>query len=201
MYRRSTTFRIILRAFTMGLAGVYMWNCILIWLNEIPVDLPKVHSGENVLFVFPYVHPSGAEAAAALTKRIIDGRDLSLFDLGGYVADCEPLIVPDDETRSCLSRREVAKTFIYDHLRQKRRGYVSVGFPCVDCGPVYHFFIEPHMNDRWGIAATLDTNGPLRTSHAVKIRFRPATHDEVSHGNPSRILALIDQFGNEIVAF
>ncbi len=121
--------------------------------------------------------------------------------LDRFASDCPPFKVIDSETRECLYERGAARKFIYEHWMAKSKGYVSIGFPCVDCSPVTHYFVEPDEDSRWLIVMTFEMNGPLSTSKAVKLRFRHATKVEVSQGYPSILLSFIDKFGKEIDAF
>jgi hypothetical protein len=137
-----------------------MWNGLSIGLNEIPVQLPETSSNENVLVVFPSEGSIG-ERDDALTRQILNGRDLSLYDNFGVVDACAPLKVIDDETRECLSRRDVAETPLYTTIETKRRGYIQVGFPCADCSQ-FTAILSSRIRMGWSIILKLvsDDRGP-----------------------------------------
>lgn len=195
MTRVYLRIRIALMALAFGLAGVYMWNGILIGTSEIPVDLPKIDSRDEVLFIFPSTTRDASPYYIPKEGEIVDGRDLTLYDEGGYVESCDQ--VDEKEWSNCLRKREAARRFVYDHWAEKRRGYIQIGHPCVDCSPVDHIFIEPVPNGEMRIVITLETNGPLRTREGVRVRFRRANEKEKLRTNSSMILVYIDQKGNE----
>ena len=191
-------FRFCLMTFAFGLAAVYAWAGYSIEHDQVPVDLPKVAGTDNVLFIFPTgPQDNGYGSREDRLAQIIGNRDLSSYDLGTYAPTCDF----EETLADCLALRQDARDFIYSHLRDKRKGYIKVGFPCVDCGPIDHFFIEPDQYGRWKTVITLDTNGPLRTSTATSVTFRKPTKDERFEGHPSRVLSLVNVTGHEIEAF
>lgn len=196
IYRRL---RIALLSFTLGLAAVYLWNGISVGMSVIPVDLPKVDSKDEVLFVFPSTASDASPFYIPKEGEIVNGRDLSLYDEGGYIESCEA--VDENEWTGCLRRRKVARRFVFEHWAEKRRGYIQVGHPCVDCSPTDHIFIEPDPYGGLRIVITLETNGPLRTEEASKVRFRRANKDEQRRTFSTTVLSFIDQRGNEIDYF
>jgi len=199
MKRVYSRLRIALMAFALGLAGVYMWNGLSIEMNSIPIDLPKVDSEGGVLFIFPSTARDASPYYIAKEGEIVNGRDLSLYDEGGYVESC--VGVSENEWAGCLKRRAAARKFVFDHWTEKRRGYIKIGHFCVDCSPVDHIFIEPDTSGGMRIVITLETNGPLRTEEASKVRFRRATRDEQRLTFSRTVLSLEAQSGNEIDYF
>jgi len=186
-------------AFALGLATVYMWNGISIGMSADPVDLPTVDSEHEILFVFPFTARDASPYYIPKEREIVDGRDLSLYDEGGYIESCGA--VNENEWAACLRQREAARRFVFDHSAEKRRGYIQVGHPCVDCSPVDHIFIEPDPNGELRIVITLETNGPLRTEEASKVRFRRANKEEKWRTNSATILVFVDRNGTEIDYF
>ena len=186
-------------AFALGLAAVYLWNGLSIASNEVAVDIPAVKSADDVLVVFPAgeedIYPFGY---AAQKRKAIGNRDLSLYDIGDFSEVCWGT---ETEIGVCLTKRRAAKRFIYDHLANERRGYIEVGLPCADCGPVYNVFIEPARDGRWGFVVTLATNGPGRTSRGHILKFRPPNSDERRRGNPNEVLSFINDAGKEVESF
>ena len=134
-----------------------------------------------------------------MTAKIIDGRDLSIYDIAEAFDICG--YVSSEENDVCLSERQAARGFVYHHLTDKRRGYIKVGLPCVDCSPVNHIFIEPDTNGRWSYSITLETNGPLSTSRGHYVRFRPTNKDERERGYPRSVLSFINRSGDEVDPF
>lgn len=192
-------FRIALMAFALALAAVYMFNGISIWMNTIPVDLPKINTEDEVLFIFPSTAHDASRFYVPKEGEITDGRDLSIYEEGGYIESCEA--VDDNERASCRRQRESARQFVFDHWAEKRRGYIKVGHPCVDCAPVDHVFIEPGSGGEFRIVITLENGAPPRTQEGVRVRFRRANEEERWRADSAKILVFVDQNGKEIDYF
>jgi hypothetical protein len=190
---------VLVSSFTLGLAIVYIWNGISIGMGEIPVDLPKIDSKDEVLLVDPSTAHDSSPPNIPREGEIIDGRNLSHYDNGGYIESCDQ--VEKHEWTSCLRKREAARRFVFDHWTAKRRGYIQVGHPCIDCSPVDHIFIEPDSNGKFRIVVTLETIGPLRTEKASKVIFRQANKDEQRRSDATTVLSFVDRKGNEIDHF
>jgi hypothetical protein len=187
-------------AFALGLAAVYMWNGLSIASNDVAVQLPVVTSGDNVIVVSPATEQEIFPFSYTSEKKaIIGGRDLSLYDIGEYSDECSWVSVP--ENHACLAKRQAARHFIFDHLANKSRGYIEIGFPCIDCGPVLHVFVEPDKNGRWGYLITLATNGPMHTSRGHTLKFRHPNSEEKESGYTHNVLSFIDDQGKEIESF
>lgn len=199
MKRVYSRLRIALMAFAFGLATVYMWNGISIWMSTVQIDLPKVTSKDDVLFVFPSTARDASPYYIPEEGEIVRGRDLSLYDDDGYVESCDQ--VDEKDWNACLRKRDAARRFVFDHWAAKRRGYIQVGHPCVDCSPVDHIFIEPDPTGKMRIVITLQTNGPLRTEEASKVRFRQATEEEKRRTDSATVLVFVDRNGTEIDYF
>lgn len=197
MKRVYSHIRIGLMTFAIGLATVYFWNGISIGIGEMPMALPRINSEDEVLFVFASTALDASPYYIAKDGEIVNGRNLSLYDEGGYIESCGVI----DELAGCLRQREAARRFIFDHWAKKRSGYIQVGHPCVDCSPVDHIFIEPDSTGKMRIVITLETNGPFRTNEASKLRFREANMEEKRRTDSSVILVFIDRNGKEIDYF
>lgn len=187
-------------AFAFGLAAVYMLNGISIWMGTIPVDLPKINSEDEVLFIFPSTARDASRFYIPKEGEIINGRDLSVYEEGGYIESC--FAIDENELAGCLRQREAARRFIFDHWAERRRGYIQVGHPCVDCSPVDHIFIEPGSDGEFRIVITLENGAPPRTQEGVRVKFRRANKEEKWRTtNSARILVFVDQNGKEIDYF
>lgn len=197
MKRVYSRIRIGLMTLALGLASAYFWIGISIGTNELPIDLPKINSEDGVLSVFPSTARDASPYYIPKEGEIVNGRDLSLYDEGGYIESCGAI----DELAGCLRQRDAARRFIFDHWAEKRRGYIQVGHPCVDCSPVDHIFIEPDSTGKMRIVITLETNGLLRTDEASKLSFREANIEEKRRTNSSVILVFVDRNKKEIDYF
>ncbi|CAN5554800.1 hypothetical protein BH10ACI2_BH10ACI2_18220 [soil metagenome] len=187
-------------AFSLGLAAVFSWNGWLIASNEVAVDLPVITSKDDVLVIFPadesVIYPYGYQVQK---NKVIGDRDLSLYDIGEYSDPCG--YRPGSEETSCLRIRSAARHFVDAHRASQRRGYLEIGLPCMDCGPVYHIFIEPDVYGRWGFVITLATNGPGRTSRGHTLKFRRPTFEEKNRDDPNEILSFLNDSGREVESF
>ena len=184
-------------AFALGLAAVYMWNGFSIAMEHLAVELPT--ASEEALHIFPSSYRDASVFYLPKPGEIVDGRELSQYDVAGYVEDC--MAVDDEEWDDCLKRRDAARRFVFEHWKEQRRGYIEIGHPCIDCSPVDHIFIEPDANGHWRIVITLETNGPLRTDWATSARFKRATKDEQRRTDPKSVLSFLDSNGKQIDYF
>lgn len=194
----------VLMAFALGLAGVYLWNGLSIGTGEVYVDIPAVTSSENDMVIFPandvesgLFNSTGSSDYTAQKRSAIGDRDISLYDISEVANVC----LDDPTFRNCMGKRQAARRFILDHLTRNRRGYSEIHMPCIDCAPVYHVFIEPDQSGRWRFVLTLATKGPgsTVTGHIVKFR-RPNSNERYSN-NPGKVLSFLDDAGKEIGSF
>ena len=168
-------------------------------MSEVPVNLPVVSSKDDVLVVLPKkASETGIYGYGDRTEQILAGRDLSVFETREY---SEPCYQSGKEGSACVAQRDAARRFVYEHWSGHRRGYIQIGMPCVDCGPVDHIFIEPDENGRWIIVITLETNSPLSTSRSVRAVFRRRHYDDWFDRSSPRLLSLTDENGKEVEAF
>jgi len=207
-----TRFRICLRAFliaiAVGLFAVTVSNRFIDYLNQIPVDIPQVES-ETPFYVFSYTCAGvcwGDDGGTfervpdEQNPRIVQDRDMTQYDLGGYADSCG--YAEEKMERPCQLKRDRARQFIVDHLNKKRRGFVSVGYPCADCGPTDHFFIEPDQHGKWRITITFVTSdGVHHLPTAFELKFRQATKEEFRREGSSQVLSLLNKNGKEIRSF
>ena len=210
-----TRFRISLRAFLMAVAislfAVTVWNWVSNYLDEIPVDLPQV-SSDTPIYVFPAdctynPSPCGGGSGGGQFEilppehdpRIIQDRNLTLYDLGGSVETCGYIEAIE---KQCQARRDWARSFILEHWKEKKRGYISVGYPCTDCSPTDHFFFEPNENGKWQIVIKFATNdGIHRLPTAFGVKFRRPTKEERERESSTRVLSLVDKNNKEVRSF
>ena len=169
--------------------AVGVWTWASEYFTEIPFDLPQIASESPIAVQIP-------------SERVTpeQSRDLTRYDIGGYVDSCNYLGKEEEE---CQAKRDLARDFIYQHWRQKTRGYISVGYPCVDCGPTDNFFIEPDKNGQWRIVIRFEESryGIEQLPNAYGVKFRRATAEEREHGDPPRVLSLLDKNGKEVRSF
>jgi len=92
------------------------------------------------------------EVTAAI---IANGRDLQLYDQGGHF-DCrrwtpDALKNGQENEQRIASALKTARNFIWEHWKNKKRGYVRLTENTVDCTSTSHIFIEPDANGKWQI--------------------------------------------------
>lgn len=130
-----------------------------------------------------------------------DGRRLSEYDLGGEVETCG--WQSDGEVKECWKKRDEARKFIYDHWQSKTRAYIAVDFPCTDCGPTEHIFIEPNADGVWRISRVMEEpRFPVRYwGDAFDVKFRKARDEDRPSERTARLLSFLDSSGAEIDSF
>jgi hypothetical protein len=99
---------------------------------------------------------SGSELTA---PDIAQGRDLSIYDAGGHL-DCGHTAHRElfDRVR-CIAE---ARSFIWEHWRLRRRGYLRLSQDGVDAHATAHIFIEPDSQGVWRIAWRMAQSGIFR---------------------------------------
>ena len=129
------------------------------------------------------------------------GRDLQGYVIGGQVGECS--LPEGSERQSCLVNRDRARRFIYDHWVSRRRAYIAIDFPCADCMPTLHIFIEPDAVGRWRVVNVLEESrfDPQRRPDAFDIAFRRPTADERRREKAVRVLSFRDSSGTEVDSF
>jgi len=130
-----------------------------------------------------------------------DGRDLKEYFWGGWVEECT--WKQGRELRRCLRIRDQARKFIYDHWRSKERAYIAIDFPCTDCFPTMHVFIEPNEAGEWRIAIVHEDARypPRRWPDAVGLIYRKPNEDDRRYERPTRVLSFRDLSNVEIAYF
>jgi hypothetical protein len=93
-----------------------------------------------------------SHGAELTTGDIAQGRDLTLYDQGGHL-DCRRYT--EGKRLPVRTREAHLRKFIWDHWKQKRRGYVRETGNSVDAQATFHFFIEPNADEVWHIACRI----------------------------------------------
>jgi hypothetical protein len=79
---------------------------------------------------------------------IAEGRDLVLYDDGGYF-DCRSYY-PAKDHGVCDEGK--VRDFIWSHWQEKRRCYVRITYSSVDAVSTSHIFVEPNAQGQWHVA-------------------------------------------------
>jgi hypothetical protein len=128
-------------------AQIYADNYNRFLLSQIPgSDKPPPGYG------IPKPSDVVSHGAELTTGDIAQGRDLSLYDQGGHF-DCRRYT--EGKRLPVRTREARLRKFIWDHWKQKRRGYVRETGNSVDAQATFHFFIEPNTDGVWHIVCRI----------------------------------------------
>lgn len=136
-------------------------------------------------------------------KQILQNRDLSKYDFGGVIFDCNSVL---DEMQNCETLRNNARSFVSEHWENKKRAYLVVAFSAMDSASNAHIFIEPDKNGKWRVVwkledARRDPFRIIRVSVAQSVKsevyFSPDTGNMYGQLN----LSFLDKNGREIETF
>ena len=185
----------------LGLSSVTFFRALYEKWTEVKVDLPQVQSDTPIL-----VYPRNPDFYKTFTKEdLIQNRDLSLYDLGGEFSNCFNHGFEISEFRKCEKEQSVARSFIAEHLKEKKRGYVIYEWSGMDTGSETHIFVEPDSNGEWSII--MRSAGDYRYQNLEEIKgystkHRRATSDD---DHPFKIgkyfLSILDENGKIVEKF
>jgi hypothetical protein len=188
---RNFSYRLIaLLCLAMGVLVVKVWQPADA-PSMILVHAPPVGSKVDLFPDWPPISPA----------VLLEGRNLSDYEFGGEIDECSWRT--EKASRPCLSRRQEAREFIYERFKAKKRAYIVFYFPCTDCVPVLHIFVEPDSSGVWRIVMRLEDArfGVFDREAAYDVRFRRSDADEREKERASRLLSFVDRSGIEIDAF
>lgn len=210
--RTHRKIRIFLLMLAFGLAAVRFFPFLYDKWTEIYVDLPKVES-KSPIYIFPAMS-SQTELQilpkAGVTKdkkRIIQDRNLSLYDFGGHHSDCGFML--RKELRKCEADKIKARNFIWEHWQNKKRAYIIVTFSSVDARSDAHIFIEPDTNgqlhivwiwERFDSEYDADQDN-LDFVEVSSMKYKRATEDDYEQKTGTYYLSFLDENGEEFVGF
>ena len=134
-------------------------------------------------------------------------RDLLAYEFGGHLGCKTPLI---RESRRCQSSLRKARDFIWNHWREKKRGYVVVTMTSPDSAKDVHMFIEHDIAGAWRVvwrSGTLycascpgpHTPGAIYQSAEMRsLEQKRATETDINWPVGTRYLVFLDTYGNEV---
>jgi hypothetical protein len=129
-------------------------------------------------------------------KEVIQGRDIELYDNGGDFIAYRP-----DQP---IPRIAELRRFLWDHWRQKRRGYVRDGITGMDHHVETHYFVEPDAGGKWQISCrTLNTNSfspppPPHISDWSIALVEQAKPDKFEQPGDGYVLVFCDREGKDL---
>ena len=199
-----TRFRIMLRAFGLGLAAVCVWQGLSLAWWGVPVDLPEARFANVLDVTVPLAKKLGGSKylcdeftdenyrASCLHQAIFQGRDMSLYDNGGRAfKGC------DDYPSYCEKPLEKARRFVWQHWKQRKRGYVIVARVSPEAVWETHLFIEPGPDGRWRVAERRMPmlREPIDPEHywlgdLIEIKWNRATAEDERDGMKPGIMYL-----------
>lgn len=150
-----------IRAFGLGLAAVFMWKALSIASEDVPVDLPTAQSSDVLMVTVPIERRTGDpkyfcdefedETAkdSCLHQLVFEDRDMSLYDnFGRQGCSFEEL---NANRRKCDQSLEKTRRFVWEHWKNRKRGYVAVAGGSDGKTWTTHLFIEPNEEGNWRI--------------------------------------------------
>lgn len=200
MKRFYSKFRIFLLMLAFGLSSVAFFNALYERLTEVTVDLPQVQSDTPIL-----VYPRNPDFYKTFTvEELVENRDLSLYDSGGEFSNCFNHGFSDCEFRKCEQRQSEARKFIFEHWKEKKRGYIVYECSGIDSVSTTHIFVEPDNNGEWSIV--LRSAGDLRDQNIRETRGFSAKHKRAkSEDYPfyigTKFLIILNENGGEADRF
>lgn len=106
----------------------------------------------------PSISQITATEQSEVDRRIVETRDLALYDDGGtfvvgYGLGAGTYLTEESPEYQEMKRtNEEARLFIWEHWTQRRRGYIRIVFQDADFSSAAHLFIEPNNQGTWSIA-------------------------------------------------
>ncbi|HRH41000.1 MAG TPA: hypothetical protein PKY82_05100, partial [Pyrinomonadaceae bacterium] len=135
-------------------------------------------------------------------EKIIQNRDLSLYDKGEVFSDCNNQEFRQLEFYKCKKTQVKARDFIFNHWKAKKRGYIIYEWTSCDNEGSYHIFIEPDKNSRWHIILRTYQNYRyeirLDETKVHSLNYKRATNSDHPFPIGSYYLSLLDKNGQEI---
>ena len=133
-------------------------------------------------------------------------RNISVYEFGGPLGCKTPLL---RESPRCQSSLRKARDFIWNHWREKKRGYVVVTITSPDASSYVHMFIEPDDAGTWRVlwrweniycvSCPRDTPGTMYQSAEMRsIEQRRATEIDIDWPVGTPYLVFLDAYGNEV---
>jgi hypothetical protein len=88
-------------------------------------------------------------------------RDLSQYDYGGRIGACSDYGDNNRPGANCVRMIEQARTFIEEHFKGQRRGYLIIDSATADSFSTEYYFVEPsYPGGRWEIRVSFGQPGP-----------------------------------------
>ena len=109
-------------------------------------ELPNAHFARKGGRTTPYVKVR-REGTALTVDDVAQGRDLSRYERL-ELADPKPRTVADRHRDPILAQ---ARTFLWQHWQDRKRGYLLLTLSSVDATSSSHVFIEPDESGRWRV--------------------------------------------------
>jgi hypothetical protein len=189
----------------IGLAAVYLVAAIFVPGRQLPATNSDEIAGPPPVMQTPsvgnfcceveYQQEDTEKNELETQAKILDGRDLSMYDVAGFAGCFEDY---GCESRSCDKSIESARHFVWDHWRHRKPGYIVVKRYARYSNLYAHIFIEPDRAGRmrvvWkGVEVDDVKQVDIWVVYVIrKVVFKQATNDDGSgFTNGTRYLEFI----------
>lgn len=150
MYKPILLIAVLIAAFAVGMGVTHFWSCSHgDSCRQTSFDKQDFHSITQTPPKELSVGKNSESVSGKSTiERIVNGRNLSLYDNGGN-SGCG--IVSNTEYKHCIGTYVSARAFLWNHWQAKRRGYIVIRFASEDAVSDSHIFIEPDESGDWHV--------------------------------------------------
>lgn len=211
-------FRILIRAFGLGLAAVFMWKAFSIAWQDVAVELPETQSSDVLVVTVPIERRSSApkyfcdefaeenDKTSCLNQLIFEDRDMSIYDNFGRQS-CSFEEVSENQSK-CDRSLAKARRFVWEHWEKRKRGYVAVAWGSDGRTGTTHLFIEPNKEGKWRI---VEVPVPMirepeypehyRLGDLIELKWETAGEWETRNGltKGTRYLRLLNITGDSLI--
>lgn len=128
------------------------------------VKLMRIFILTFLLFVFSFTNCKSDSASsnsapdvffddngALTTKDITQNQNLAGYDQGGHFYCRTRFSGKFGNEKDILEGEKKVRDFVWQHLTEKRLGYIQLFCPGVDTTNTSHYFIEPNEKDKWNV--------------------------------------------------
>lgn len=85
------------------------------------------------------------------TKNITQSRNMAYYEQGGHFYCSTRFSGAFGNETDKLEGEKKVRDFIWQHLTEKKRGYIRLSCPGTDTGNTTHYFIEPNEKGEWNV--------------------------------------------------
>lgn len=136
---------------------------------------------------------------------ILETRDLSNYELGRSFSTC--IGVKIKQYKQCEKAMDEGRNFIFNHLKNKKRGYIIHEWSGVDTMGEFHVFVEPDENENWKavirwipprVIFSWNDYYEIKTEKAFTIKRKRITESDDRRREGKFYLSFLDKEGEEV---